>query len=345
MIRPMQKAGLFACGLVLAWAAWAMFAGLGTGPLQLYDEGTYAQVTGESLHRGDFLNFTLGGLPWLEKPPLYFWLAGAATYITGSEVLGIRLPAALFGIAVVAMTMVLAYSASRRYWVAALAGALLVSTEPFVQGAREARLDLVVVFFILLAYCAAFNKKYVWFGVAVGLAVLSKSVIAVFAAAALPLISMWTGDWSWLRDRRFWLGAGVGLIIVAPWHLWLWWEYSGEFWRQYVGYHVLDRYESNLFFSPEFQTDYLARLFDYAKPLLAAFFAALITVPLYVRQLAAHDRAGVGVALSLLGLMVLVFFTAQTRALSYLIPLYPFAALFISLSCFYVLRTVHNKGR
>jgi hypothetical protein len=40
--------------------------------------------------------------------------------------------------------------------------------------------------------------------------------------------------------------------------------------------------------------------------------------------------------LCLAGLMALVFFSAQTRALSYLIPLYPFVALFAALSLWHL---------
>ena len=35
------------------------------------DEPRYAQVAREMLSRHDWVTPTLGGLPWLEKPPLY----------------------------------------------------------------------------------------------------------------------------------------------------------------------------------------------------------------------------------------------------------------------------------
>ena len=56
------------------------------------------------------------------------------------------------------------------------------------------------------------------------MAVLSKSVVAVFAAAVLPMLSLWAGDWGWLKDRRFWLGVGIAVIIIAPWHIYEWWQ-------------------------------------------------------------------------------------------------------------------------
>lgn len=339
----MKQAGRLACGLVLVWAAWAMLAGLWQGPLAVYDEGTYAQVVQESVERRDFLTFMLNGNLWFEKPPLYFWLAGAATYLTDDPILGIRLPAALFGIAVVALVMALAYRASYSYFIAAFAGAFLLSIQPFVDGAREARLDLLASFFILLAYGAALEAKYLWFGIAVALAVLSKSVLAVFAAAALPLVALWLNDWSFWHARRFWQGVVLAAAIVLPWHLYEWWQWGNAFWAAYLGYHVFERYERNLFVSPGLQSDYLARLYEQAQAAVLAFFAALVFVPLALYKPSRYESAPLVLACLLLGLMALVFFSAQTRALSYLIPLYPFAALGVALVCWHLIKFV-RKG-
>lgn len=352
-VHRMKQAGMAACVAVLLWAVWVMLGNLGQEPLVAYDEGTYAQVVQESFERGDFLSFTLYGNSWFEKPPLYFWLAGAATYVTADPVLGIRLPAALFGIAVVALVMFLAYRASHNYFVAAFAGAFLLSIAPFVQGAREARLDTAVVFFTLLAYWAAWealapglrkpNGWFAVFGAAAGFAVLSKSVVGAFAAAALPLWALWLNDWRFVRDKRFWRGILIAFVIAAPWHLYEWWRWGGEFWAQYVGYHVLERYETNLFMSPDLQTDYLARLYERARAPLLAFFAALLALPVAASARSRTELAPLVTALGLVACMALAFFTAETRAMSYLIPIYPFAALFVALLC-WRLFIVARKG-
>lgn len=339
----MKQAGTWACVVVFIFAAWVILHGLGEGPLAVYDEGTYAQVVQESIDRQDFLTFTLNYNVWFEKPPLYFWLAGLATYITDDPILGIRLPAALFGIAVVVLTMMLAYRASYSYFIAAFAGAFLLSIQPFVDGAREARLDLLVVFFILLAYWAALEARYVWFGSAVGLAVLSKSVIALFAAAALPLVAFWLNDWSFWHSRRFWQGVILAAIIALPWHLYMWWQGGNAFWTAYLGRHVFERYQNNLFMNPDLQTDYIARLTEQAQVPMLACAAALLFLPLALYKPSRYESAPLVVAFGLLGFMVVVFFSAETRALTYLIPLYPFAALCVSLVCWHLYKFV-RKG-
>src|SRR6202051_3724659 len=47
------------------------------------DEPRYAQVAREMLQRHDWITPVLGGQPWLEKPPLYYWQAMIAYSVFG----------------------------------------------------------------------------------------------------------------------------------------------------------------------------------------------------------------------------------------------------------------------
>ncbi len=319
-------------GVALVWAAWALLGNLGAAPLQQYDEGTYAQVVHESFERGDFFTFSFNQIAWFEKPPLYFWLAGLATALTGDPVLGIRLPAALAGVFLIALVVLLVYEVSKSATAAAGAGALLVVTEPFVQGAREARLDVLVALFIVWALYCAWRRWYTWFGVAVALAVLSKSVIGIFAVVAAALLVGYLRDAQWLYNKKFWWGAIIGAAVVLPWHVYESALYGGQFWHDYLGVHVFERYETNLFGDPMLQTDYTAHLLAFA-PLVTAFTAgALVLSGLWWRRASKEYRT---VALACAGtaaLMLLLFYTAQTRAFSYLLPVYPLASAFVALS-------------
>jgi 4-amino-4-deoxy-L-arabinose transferase-like glycosyltransferase len=326
---------------VVVWAAWALLNNLGQGPLQQYDEGTYAQVVQESFDRGDFLTFNLGGKVWFEKPPLYFWLAGAATAATGDPILGIRLPAAVAGILLVMAVMLLVYQVSRNPLVAAGAGALLLATQPFIQGAREARFDLLLALFIVLAlYCAyralfdLHSRTWWWagWGIAVGLAVLSKSVLAVFAVIAGALLVLYLRDHAWLHDKKFWWGVILGAVIVLPWHVYETALYGMQFWESYLGVHVLERYDTNLFGDPALQTNYTVHLFVFAPLITGLTLTAAMLIPLWWRSAPKEYQA---LVLSLAGtivFMLLVFYTAQTRAFSYLLPVYPLAAALVALS-------------
>lgn len=49
------------------------------------------------LARHDWITPTLGGIPWLEKPPLYYWQAMIAFRLFGVSDWAARLPAVLDG--------------------------------------------------------------------------------------------------------------------------------------------------------------------------------------------------------------------------------------------------------
>ena len=71
--------------LLAGFCAFLYFYGLGQFGLIGADEPRYAQVAREMMERGDWVTPTLGGHPWLEKPPLYYWEAGLVYRAIGRE--------------------------------------------------------------------------------------------------------------------------------------------------------------------------------------------------------------------------------------------------------------------
>src|SRR5260370_38515582 len=86
--------------LLATFCAFFFFWGLASFGLIGADEPRYAQVAREMLARNDWVTPVLGGSPWLEKPPLYYWLAMLAYQLFGVTDWAARLPAAVdaFGI-------------------------------------------------------------------------------------------------------------------------------------------------------------------------------------------------------------------------------------------------------
>jgi 4-amino-4-deoxy-L-arabinose transferase-like glycosyltransferase len=80
--------------LALAWLCLGM--GLGSSGRLTYHEAIVAQGAREMLAGGDWLVPTLGGVPWLEKPPLLHWLvAGMGLVFGGIDEWVARLPSAV----------------------------------------------------------------------------------------------------------------------------------------------------------------------------------------------------------------------------------------------------------
>src|ERR1700723_3508555 len=81
--------------LLAGFCAFLFFYGLGQFGLIGADEPRYAQVAREMLASHDWITPILGGRPWLEKPPLYYWQAMLAYSALGVSDLAARIPSAI----------------------------------------------------------------------------------------------------------------------------------------------------------------------------------------------------------------------------------------------------------
>ncbi len=136
---------------VLAAAAVLLLAGLGNTGVWAPDEPRYIAIAEEmrASERGasDWVLMRLNGEAYTQKPPLYYWLAAGlgAPFGRVSEIAA-RLPSALAGIALVALTLTLG---SRLFGgrVGVLGAGLLLTFYEFARNARRMQLD------VLLALC------------------------------------------------------------------------------------------------------------------------------------------------------------------------------------------------
>jgi len=198
-------------------------------PLMLPDEGRYASVALEMLRSGDWLTPTLNGLPFFHKPPLFYWISGAAMMALGPTELAAR-AASLVGATLGALSL---YLFARRWCDAASArrALLVLAVQPlFFLGAQFANLDMLVAGCITatvlaLAHAALSfeagqpDRRVLWLAYALAaLGVLAKGLIGcVIPALVIGL---------WLMARRRWRsllallsppGAVLFLLIAAPW--------------------------------------------------------------------------------------------------------------------------------
>src|ERR1700676_1658351 len=81
--------------LLAGFCGFLFFFGLSYFGLVGADEPRYAQVAREMFSRHDWVTPTLGGKPWLEKPPLYYWQAMLAYSVFGVSDWAARLPSAV----------------------------------------------------------------------------------------------------------------------------------------------------------------------------------------------------------------------------------------------------------
>src|SRR5713226_1329184 len=151
------------------------------------DEGRYAEIPREMLARGEWLVPYLQGEPYLDKPPLMYWLVMASYRLFGEHDWSARLIPAL----AIQGCILIVYLLGRRSLGerAAFWGALALSLAPgFVSVGRLLVLDGLLAFWVTLSIFAGFEAvrgdrfHWSWWllaAVACGLGILTKGPIAV----------------------------------------------------------------------------------------------------------------------------------------------------------------------
>jgi 4-amino-4-deoxy-L-arabinose transferase-like glycosyltransferase len=201
--------------LVLAAAALALGWNLGGHRFLDPDEGRNAEVAREMAATNDYLVPHLDGLPYLDKPVLYFAAAAVAMEALGPGETAARLPALLATLATIALVI---WFARRRWGTGAgwLAG-LALATMPMVAAyARTTIFDSTLSFFTSAAIVCFTVERPVLAWAAIGAGGITKGPVAILIPlAALVPYALLTG----LPLRRLfpWRGLLAFAILALPW--------------------------------------------------------------------------------------------------------------------------------
>lgn len=136
--------------LPLAVAVAGLVFDLGGYPLLDPDEGRNAEVAREMASTGDYVVPRLNGLPYLDKPVLFFAAAAASMELLGPTETAARLPSLLFTLATVALV---GWFATRLYGrEAGIVAAGATASTPFALAyARTVIFDAALTFWVVLA--------------------------------------------------------------------------------------------------------------------------------------------------------------------------------------------------
>jgi len=129
--------------LLLALVTGLLLFRLGDAPLVGPDEPRYTRVAVEMHRRGDWIVPTLQGQPWLEKPALYYWMAGAAFSLFGETETAARLPSVIAAVVLTGLTALVGarlYGAGAGLHAGFIAGTCLLT---FAYG-RAAAMDMLL---------------------------------------------------------------------------------------------------------------------------------------------------------------------------------------------------------
>lgn len=215
------------CLLILV-AAWMLLATSGLGRRDLWDpdEPRTAQITLGLTQGASLAVPEANGRPWLEKPPLYYWLAAMMSQARGRvDEVAVRLPANAAALVLVLVLFAFGRTLFGRR-AGALAGLALLTTEDFLIEARWARPDMLLALFLTLAAWCLWealqpDARWPWgaaFFLASGLAVLTKGPVGLLLLPSAVVILAATRR---LRRLLRWpVGAGL-LLMILPVALWM----------------------------------------------------------------------------------------------------------------------------
>lgn len=310
-----------------------------TTPLYDYDEATYAKVTIDTLASGNVFDLKLSGQPWFEKPPLYFWLSMGAVKVLGEKEFAFRLPGIIASILCLFLIYLITKELTGDVLGAGVAFLALLFTPLFYIFAVQGQLDssvimcmLAIVYFWIRGQSA--EKYYLWLFPIAAVGFLYKSVIIFLAAPVLLIFSACYSQWSWLKNRYLWFGIIPSLFLIVPWHLTETIRYGASFWQTYIVWNVFQRATSRITGTSGYG-DYVTGVFN-SSPLWAWILLALVAIyiGMYMRTRGRaesmqyrHMLAPLCAALFILGF----FSIMRTHLPFYIMPIFPFLALFIGM--------------
>ena len=209
-------------------------------PLLDPDEGLYAEIAREMLTSGDWVIPHVNGLPYLEKPPLYFWLTALTFQLFGPSEWATRLWSAISALG----TVLLTWRIGRRLYGAPaglLAGVVVATVVGNALYVRRASTDQLFVFCLTLAMYGFLRDaerpdrgraRFLLFYLGAALGVLAKGFLGVVFPVLIVGLGLATVRRSGLRSsvplgwRELNLVRGTALfaIIAVPWHALVAWR-------------------------------------------------------------------------------------------------------------------------
>lgn len=243
-----------AIGLIGLLSWFFLFLGLNAYPLIDVDETRYAVMARDLINSDNWNVLLLNGVPFLEKPPLYFWLVGLSTqWFGGFSEFSVRFPIAVLATFIVYFTYFVAKKIVNRKF-ALISSIILLSSLFFLMLSHVAILDMVLTVFIAATlYCGLLshyvqdkNKKYCWWGfyLFAGIGVLAKGILGI----ALPFVIMFLFNLALgkikeiFKPVNFIIGLILFFVVSMPWHVIMYRDFGYFFIQDYFIYHHFSRF-------------------------------------------------------------------------------------------------------
>jgi 4-amino-4-deoxy-L-arabinose transferase-like glycosyltransferase len=332
------------------WLVWLaaigfIFVGLGSPAILDNNEGLYAEIPREMLASHDWHMWIiphLNGLPYMEKPPLLYWLTALSFSLFGVSEWSARLVPALSSLGCVVLLLWFGRKLERP-----MAGRLAALM--FVSGLGVTAMSRVLMFDMLLTVMltaalmhaclylreedkSALRKSYAFLALAlmakglIALVLFGLVVLAFLALTKRSLTGMWRGVAGLLEP----CALVIFFAIAVPWHVAASLTEPIFAWFYFINEHVLrflGKREPHDYYSGSWWY-YLPRMVLYLFPWSFLFLG----LPFKKKENEEGSQA-LRRFLLLAWLMPLLFFSiSSAKANYYLVAVMPFAAFHLALA-------------
>jgi 4-amino-4-deoxy-L-arabinose transferase-like glycosyltransferase len=202
---------------------------LGIGNYGLYEphEGHFAMVGQEMRWLGDPITPHLNGAPYLNKPPLLYWLISLSTAVFGMNEFAARLPVGLVGW----LGIIISWKWTRQLWginASRIAALMLSVTLGWFIFTHQILIDVVLGTLLLTSNYFLWRSLYrpqCWFYwlaayICLGLCLLTKGLIGiVFPIVGCFCLVVVKGDWKVIDRIRLFPGILLAFALVLPWFI------------------------------------------------------------------------------------------------------------------------------
>jgi 4-amino-4-deoxy-L-arabinose transferase-like glycosyltransferase len=323
--KPWRSGVVLLCALAwFAATAWLR-------PLAMPDEGRYMSVAWEMLSSGNWLVPTLDGMPFLHKPPLFYWLADVSMQLAGPTAFAGRMPSIL-----AAGTLAWAMHSFDGRWNGARHARLLLvvlATTPYIYfAAQYANMDMLVAACVSISVlCAAHAALRLMCGCRAGaalhgayamaaLGVLAKGLIGCVLPAAIVIAWLFAARRaSLLRGLVSPAGIAIFIAIALPWPIAMQARYSG-FFQYFIVEQHFNRFAGSGFNNEQAWWFYLPVLFVMTMPWSLGIVNAWRNFAIGERG----TRATIRLLMLCWTVIVVAFFSVpESKLLGYAIPAVP----------------------
>lgn len=340
---PLWLVGLVALGFVL----------IGVGSFGILDnnEGLYAEIPREMLASHDWRAWIiphLNGLPYMEKPPLLYWLTAASFAVFGESEWSARVVPALSSLACVGMLVWFGGSVGRPK-AGRLAALMFVSGVGVTAMSHVLMFDMLLTALLMAALMYAYRYvceerlRFLRLAYAfLALALLAKGLVAMVLFGLVVIVFLlvtsrsvpdfFHGCLKWFEPWSI----AIFFAIVLPWHLTASVVEPIFAWFYFINEHVLR------FLGRREPHDYYAGAWWYYLPRMAIYlFPWSFLLPSLLshrRRAAERDEHQLSKFLLVAwGVPLLFFSVSSAKANYYLVAVMPFAALHLAVA-------IENRG-